>query len=411
MYNQIRMKSSSLLSRFRSLFSDTDGDLRSVWPFFLILTLVLLAGFGWAVYQNPNLRQPGLFFPLLGLLILHITLHWISPFVANNSRWVVPMLGIHVAFAFILVTVSRSTDLAFPVYMGLIGQTVGILQKNWQRIAGIAVILSLSILNLQLLGDRNTLTTWYTVVAPMTIFVVIYVVLYTREAYARSKAQILARDLEEANTQLAEYADRIEQLERQRMARELHDTLAQGLAGLILQLEAADSHLSSQHTERAQQIVQQAMQRARTTLADARRAIDNLRATSHDTGDLMKALKEEVQRFEMAAGVPCKLEVSLFDTLPAVTSEHILRMVSEGLANITRHARAEKAWVSLHQSDNQLSVEIGDDGVGFEPAAGITGSGHYGLLGMRERARLAGGTFDILSAPDQGTILTMRLPL
>ena len=106
--------------------------------------------------------------------------------------------------------------------------------------------------------------------------------MYSRQADARVKAQELLAELEAANRRLTESADQIEDLtlanERQRMARELHDTLAQGLAGLILQLEAADSHLASGHPDRAQAIVQQAMTRARETLAESRRAIDGLRA-------------------------------------------------------------------------------------------------------------------------------------
>ena len=105
---------------------------------------------------------------------------------------------------------------------------------------------------------------------PIVLFVVIYVTMYMRQIEARAQAQALAVELEKANQQLSEYADRVEDLtianERQRIARELHDTLSQGLAGLILQLEAADANLSANHPEKARAIVQQTMDHARATL-------------------------------------------------------------------------------------------------------------------------------------------------
>ena len=127
----------------------------------------------------------------------------------------------------------------------------------------------------------------------MIIFVVIYVTLYVRQMEAREKAQALAVELETANRQLTDYAARVEDLtianERQRMARELHDTLSQGLAGLILQLEAAQAHLGQDHPAKAREIITDAMGQARRTLSEARRAIDDLRQSPQD--DLDSALR------------------------------------------------------------------------------------------------------------------------
>ena len=246
-------------------------------------------------------------------------------------------------------------------------------------------------------------------------FVVVYVVLYGRQVEARDRAQSLLRELETANTELAEYADRVEDLtlaaERQRMARELHDTLAQGVAGLILQLEAADSHLSGGRAERAQGIVQQAMARARATLAEARQVIGDLREQPSSSPDLASALREETERFTRATGISCELDLRLPDALPDTLCEHTVRVVAEALANVARHAQANHVWVGGVETEEWLEIEVRDDGVGFDPAAITTESGHYGLIGMRERARLAGGTLAIDSVPGTGTRLLLRLPL
>jgi NarL family two-component system sensor histidine kinase YdfH len=221
--------------------------------------------------------------------------------------------------------------------------------------------------------------------------------------------------LEAAHRQLADYAGRVEDLtlaaERQRMARELHDTLAQGLAGLILQLEAASSHLSEGRPERAQTIIRQAMARARTTLADARHAIDDLRHGQADPLDLAEAIHAEVDRFTSATGIPCALDLALHIPLPDAVYGHVQRAVAEGLMNVARHARASQVWVEVVSLDDHVEIEVRDNGAGFDPAAVEAQAGHYGLLGMRERARLAGGTFEVSSTPGRGTALRLHLPL
>lgn len=199
--------------------------------------------------------------------------------------------------------------------------------------------------------------------------------------------------------------------ERNRMARELHDTLAQGVAGLILQLEAVKHHLESGHDERAETIVGQALERARGTLANSRAAIDDLRLDSAEI-TLFESIRRKVDRFTAATGISCDLTLDLPEqiTISPQVYEHAEPVVGEGLANIARHARASQAWVHLAQVGEALEISVRDDGRGFDVEA-ATRPGHYGLLGMRERVRLAGGTFVINSAPERGTRITVRLPL
>jgi two-component system, NarL family, sensor histidine kinase YdfH len=246
---------------------------------------------------------------------------------------------------------------------------------------------------------------------PMSFFVVIYVVLYSRQAEARRQAQRLLGDLEGANRQLTEYAARVEDLtiaaERERMARELHDTLSQGLAGLILQLEAADAHLSANHPERARSILEQSMGKARDTLREARQAIDALRQPAG--GDLAEAIDREVERFNQATGEACEPSIELKEGVPEPVSDTAIRVISEGLTNIARHARARNVTLRVADAGGEMAIEIRDDGVGFDPQAVQTG--HYGLLGMRERVRLAGGKLEVQSEAAKGTCILVHLPL
>ena len=235
--------------------------------------------------------------------------------------------------------------------------------------------------------------------------------MYLRQAEARERAQKLLAELEVANRQLTEYSAQVEDLtianERQRMARELHDTLSQGLAGLILQLEAVDAHLASSRPEKARQIVQQTMGKARETLADARRAIDDLRQDQPVGQDIEQAARQEIARFTGATGISCEFSANLTTPCPAALQDTVLRTLSEGLTNVTRHARASQVCIQLSTTADAVHVEIRDNGAGFDPAA--VPAGHYGLLGLRERARLAGGTLEIESGGN-GTVLRLWVP-
>ena len=242
---------------------------------------------------------------------------------------------------------------------------------------------------------------------------VLVVVSALRQARARVQTQRLLQELEQAHRQLADDAVRLEELtraaERQRMARELHDTLAQGLAGLILQLEAVKAHLVAGREERALEIVIQAMGRARTSLATARSAIDDLRTETMTPTDLQHALEEETLRFTAATGIPCTTQFSSLAPVPEAFGESIMRSVAEGLLNIARHAQASQVWVCVAQRDQELAIEVRDNGRGFNPTA-VAQQGHYGLPGLRERARLLDGQFALLTAPGEGTTLRFLLP-
>ena len=413
-------------------------------PFFYILTVAMVFMYVAAIVNSARIRTPVVLIPFTLLMIVHTGLHWLSPQMAQGPRkaWAASYMVGQGALAFILNLLAPGVGLLLGLYMALIGETFGILYESRWKWYAIGGYMALSLVSYLLLAASwRDLIWWALAFIPMTVFVAVYVSLYTRQAQARDEAQALSRKLEAANRQLTEYSAQVETLtratERQRMARELHDTLAQGLAGLILQLEAARTHLANDRSERAQAIVEQAMARARTTLADARRAIDDLRA---EASDLAAAVQAEADRFTAATGLPCQVTQTLPASLSPNTREQALRTVTEALTNVARHAQASQVWVRLAESAAPppappataggvrggptavpasaggagggagLAVEVRDDGCGFDPAASVT-PGHYGLLGLRERARLAGGTLEIASAPRQGTTVRLWLPL
>lgn len=407
-------KMSSILRHFQaSRGKKNRPEIFMEWPFFLILTVVLGFVYIQSILSNAALREPVLFILFTILMVVHIALHWLSVRLQRNSHVVVYVV-VQSALAFVVVYLAANIGLLLGLYIGLIGETIGLLREKPRRmIAAVAVLLGLSFLNYILLGGWAGWYWWLLAMLPMTFFVAVYVTLYSRQAEARQQAQSLLADLGSANRQLTDYAARVEDLtiasERQRMARELHDTLSQGLAGLILQLEAADAHLAGNRPDRARVIVRETMVRARSTLADARRAIDDLRHPGKL--GLGEAARLEAEHFIASTGIPCEVSISLPASLPDPVTESAVRAVTEGLTNIARHAQAKNAKLLIvtMEDENELEIEISDDGIGFNPQA--VEAGHYGLLGMRERVRLTGGTLEITSKVGRGTQLVIRFPL
>ena len=377
--------------------------------FFIFMTLVMIGIYILSLAQNPDLRQPAIGILFTVLMVVHVVLHWmVVPIIQNPKRKAIYILG-QGLLAFVITHISHNTGMVFALYMALIGETIGFLGiSRWSALSTL-YYLSLSLTNFIIFTNIESATYWLLTIIPTVIFIGMYVTMYLRQAEAREKAQALASELEAANQQLTEYSARVEDLtianERQRMARELHDTLSQGLAGVILQLEAADAHLTHNHHDKAQSIIGNAMEQARVTLAEARRAIDDLRQSSLD--DLDSALRLEISRFTSATGISIHFHSDQTPHLPDPVKETLVRAVAEALTNIANHAQARNVAVNVQRKDKSLSLMIQDDGVGFD--ASIIPPGHYGLLGIRERVRLVNGSFEIQN--DHGTTLKIEIPL
>ncbi len=239
--------------------------------------------------------------------------------------------------------------------------------------------------------------------------------LLQQEQGSHEHTKALLQKLDIAHAQLATYALHVEELtmitERQRIARDLHDTLVQGVAGLVMQMNVVQAHLQHQRAERAQELLEQVMESARDTLADARCAIGELRTACIRPDDLIEVVQEEINRFYATTQIACSADLALLARTPAPFCEHVLRAITEGLTNVARHAHAHTVQIHVTQCGEVLTVEVCDDGIGFDPALTETQIGQYGLLGMRERAKLIEGYLEIESAKNVGTTLRVHIPV
>lgn len=338
---------------------------------------------------------------LFMLYLVHIGLFWSNVRDFENPRWWMFYYPIQVVLVLVIVNLPFTSNVNLTLLgssiLCLIGESLG-LWGNTRR----ALYIGLSLFGFMLIMLYLLVEPGQFIFAVSNLlinggFIVLLMVMFNQQIAERQKAVDLAESLESANAKLAASAAKIESLtlqnERQRMARELHDTLAQGVAGLVLQLEAVKAHLASNRTERAAEIVEQSIARARSTLAESRAAIDDLRATSTNVSD---AVREKIERFKQATGVFCEVEISINENqLPAETTNHALNILSESLTNIARHAQATHVKVVFIIQNQNMQLEVRDNGKGFDVNQKPDGS--YGLIGMHERARLTGAALSIES--------------
>jgi PAS domain S-box-containing protein len=197
--------------------------------------------------------------------------------------------------------------------------------------------------------------------------------------------------------------------ERNRMARDIHDTLAQGFTGVIVQLEAAGEAMSQSRTARVSDHLDQAGELARESLREARRSMQALRPQALEGKQLSEALRDLVKK--MTAGTTVKAEFTSQgeqQKLPPEWEANLLRIGQEVLTNVLRHARASEFNVLLVFDSRAIRLNLSDDGCGFDPKRRHEG---FGLQGMRERAEGMGGQLSIESANGKGTMISIVLPL
>ena len=208
--------------------------------------------------------------------------------------------------------------------------------------------------------------------------------------------------------------------ERNRLAREIHDTLAQGLAAITLQLETADA-LAMSNPERAQEAIRRALGLARENLEEARRSVIDMRAAPLQNRTLPEALAA-LTRETAQPGIEIDYRyapVNEFPTLSPRLEAGMYRIAQEALSNAYKHAQAQHISLTLAVEDTDLCLYVQDDGRGFIPdeviqtTSSLSGpkEGHFGLTGMSERVKLLGGNLCISSEPGAGTCIAACIPL
>jgi two-component system, NarL family, sensor kinase len=199
--------------------------------------------------------------------------------------------------------------------------------------------------------------------------------------------------------------------ERNRLAREIHDTLAQGLAAIALQLETADALLETgTNLEHARQAINSSLSLIRANMEEARRSVLDLRAAPLEGKSLVQVLQMLAKEASEQWDLDTRFDATGGDRPLSLRVETgLYRIAQEALTNIRHHANATHVSIRLIATHDRAEMTIEDDGRGFDPAR--VPKGRYGLIGLNERAKLLGGTLAVESRPGAGTRLAVMVPL
>jgi signal transduction histidine kinase len=328
-----------------------------------------------------------------------LTLPGFKPGVEVPLRRGLPALTGSCAGVLVLVGVGEAYTLS--VY-GLIPQAFMLLGR-WGAVgaAGVIVAIVLRYRGLDL-GPNGGFELAGAIISSVAVGV--FVQLIARQGLRRREA---LRALAAARVELDEAARREGVLaERQRLAGEMHDTVAQLMVGVVTQLEATQRALATDG-ERAQSHLARAVAAARDGLGEIRNAVQAIRPDALG-GGLVPATRLAVRRWSSDTGLPVELRVVGEPAELDADAEHaLLRGVQEALANVARHARASAVRLTVGAGDTGVTVRVADDGLGFDTARS---AGGYGLATMRDRLTATGGTVSVDSAPGSGTTVIMRVP-
>jgi signal transduction histidine kinase len=197
--------------------------------------------------------------------------------------------------------------------------------------------------------------------------------------------------------------------ERQRLARDLHDSVAQALYSVSLYAEAAARSFELGNADAAQNYLGEIKVAAQEALRDLRLLIFDLRPPMLEQEGLIAVIQSRLEAVEVRAGFDAQLIVSGTPSLSLATQEGLYRILQEALNNVLKHARASHVCVNLDFAPALTTLEVTDDGIGFDPKLAHEGRCGFGLRDVAERVRSLGGTLDIESAPGRGTHLRVVL--
>lgn len=331
------------------------------------------------------------------LFAIYAILHWYSDSLIAHLRIFYFVIQSAVILSCVLVV-----PIASPIiFLGLASLFVIQSMFHYRNSAiRMAIIMTYAIVYIgMMLSFFHGQYIWLFIFLLVMMLVFIHVILYL---FSEQEAENL--ELQQANKKIRALTI---QNERQRMARDLHDNLAQQLVGLILKLEASEVHLHKQNYEKAETIIHSAKDQAKTTLVEARSVIDDLRISEMEKS-FQHALEEEVEYLAFQYKLQIDAQIAAIRVTQTVQS-NMISIIKEAVMNVYKHAQAKMIHIEIEQLQQQMHVLIQDDGIGIKVKDDLIRPGHYGLMGIGERVELLGGTWKIEN--HDGTVLTIVIPL
>ena len=342
-----------------------------------------------------------------GLAVVYTVGAWRGEQSFTRRQAQIWLAGITAWWAALLLLWPDFTWLAFPLFFLHLH-----LLRRTHAIAAVSVITA-AVIGVQLWHGGSGAV----ILGPLlgAVFAIVIAVGYTALYRESEQRRQLIEDLQNTRQELAESQRRWGTLEeRERISREIHDTLAQGLSSIVLWLRSAESALPDSPNTASHRVAQ-ARESAIENLAEARQLVRDLRPPALAADNLPDALQRLAQRTATETGLACELRVDGEPVaLPADYEVALLRAAQSSLANVRSHANASSAVMSLSFLGTEIALDIVDNGTGFDPQAQREqrddGTG-FGLHALQGRIEALGGVFTIESSPGAGTAVAIRLSL
>lgn len=381
------------------------------WSGFFVLATGASAALGWEISaESPSQRSLGLTLCLL-MIGFHLVVQW-KAYHSEFGRAQLPYSLPFVIFSIIAWSILiRISPIYYLVLFGLFSQIYIMLPLNYASVSALLVA-GLMAYN-QTIGSGDPFS-WqigliYLLIGLGSVILGAWIHAIIQKSEERRE---LLDQLQATQVELAEAERRAGVLaERQRLAHEIHDTLAQGFISIIMHLETAEQAIAEPASETAHQI-QQAKETARHNLQQARRVVADLRPESLENDSLPAALERTVQRWSQQHNIPATMHTT-GTPLPLHPDVDVtlLRATQEALANIYKHAQAQTVSVTLSYMGDTVLLDVQDDGVGLNGAKPSPFGGGFGLQAMRERAAQFGGELLLESEPGGGTTVVVSIPI
>ena len=361
--------------------------------------------------QHPQTLLVGSMLLLYGLLL------GLEPWLTAGIPWRSHLyLAVQTMLAFSAIYFYYQLDFFAILLLPVAGQAAFLFPRRTAA-TWVAILMILNVIGqINQFGWPEALT-FILLYSAALIFVTAFSARTIQAEEARIQAESLLVELQQANQRLQELAGQAEELasarERNRLARDLHDSVAQTLYGLTLQSEAASRQLAAGKTERVAEYLREIRQSTLQTLGETRLLIFELRPPILEEVGLSAALRTRLESVEARSGLKVKADLEDIGRLPPATEVGLYRIAQEALNNILKHAQAKSVQVGLHHQARSITLEIRDDGVGLGdlPTRGATyPQGGLGLKSMAERADQIGGKLELTGSPGQGVKIKIEVP-
>lgn len=342
------------------------------------------------------------------VMLLQVFVYLFSDKIFKRKYWIYFIIQAIITFDYAVILSEGYETIVLGVVPLLVIQSMIVYDDIIKVIATAVFFYSIYGVTIIVYGGFKELTQSIPLLIIITIAIQSYSMFYIKQVKLRIQSQKVLKELELAY-------ERVEELtlinERQRMARDLHDTLSQGLAGVIMQLEAVNANIKRNNIVRSQEIVKMSMEHARKTLADSRLVIDDLRIHTNSVINFNKTLENEISVFKSVSNAYITSDIRVVSNISPRVFKNIIYIIREALNNIAKHAEAKSVYIEIIEVNNQINISVRDDGIGFDVKLLDKMLGHYGILGMTERVKATNGKMVIKSKRKCGTNINIIIPI